>query len=124
MNPKQFRAFLDLLMCSDPWPVDDGGESQKALDKFANEEAVRHGQRDWVGAYHHLGKEEKATNDPELQKHKEKIDGMGREEMARLWRFAPSGHPYFKTGPVYDYFNERFTSLGGMSPEISKKIGL
>jgi len=53
-----------------------------------------------------------------------KIDAMGHEEMARLYRFAPAGHPYFNMElPYWDRFMERFKSLGGMTPEISKRIG-
>lgn len=55
---------------------------------------------------------------------KGKIDQMGRFEMCRLRRFAPSGHPVFsmKTD-LPDYFEERFKKLGGFSPEISKALG-
>jgi len=53
---------------------------------------------------------------------KRRIDAMTREEMARLWRFAPLGDPMFQddTG---DYFRQRFRELGGFSPAISKAIG-
>ncbi len=53
-----------------------------------------------------------------------RINNMSQEEMATLWRFAPSGHPYFDTPlPYYEVFKNRFDELGGMSPEISKRIG-
>lgn len=56
---------------------------------------------------------------------KELIDAMSREDMCRLWRFAPSGHPCFITGTeLTGYFQKKFDRLGGFSPEISKKIGL
>lgn len=58
---------------------------------------------------------------PEDVKHY--IDSLSREDIARLWRFAPAGHPLFQ-GEVGEYFKERFLSLGGFSPEISKEIGL
>jgi hypothetical protein len=49
------------------------------------------------------------------------IDGMSQLEMARLWRFALAGHPYFVTdSPVADYFKARFR---GFTPEISKALG-
>ncbi len=49
------------------------------------------------------------------------IDGMSQLEMARLWRFAPAGHPYFVTdSPLADYFSARFR---GFTPEISKMLG-
>ena len=60
----------------------------------------------------------------EIEEEKKKIDGMSRYDMAKLWRFARSGHPYFRTDvPLYDYFKKRFDELGGFSPGISKAIG-
>lgn len=54
----------------------------------------------------------------------EKINAMSREEMARLWRFAPPGHPYFDSSkPYWKIFVTRFDELGRFSPEISKAIG-
>ena len=59
------------------------------------------------------------------KEHKAEIDGLSREEMCRLWRFAPSGHRYFdRSKPFYEYFEKRFSELGRFSPEISKRIGL
>ena len=58
----------------------------------------------------------------EIQKHKDGIDKMSQEEMAHLWRFSQPGHPYFRSGPVFDHFEKRFKKLGGFTPEISKKI--
>ena len=61
----------------------------------------------------------------EIELHKLRIDGMSHYEMAELWRFAPSGHPYFdKRLPIWEYFKARFDSLGGWTPEISKAVGL
>jgi hypothetical protein len=58
-------------------------------------------------------------------KHIETINSMSQIEMARLWRFAPVGHPYFDSSlPYCSVFIKRFTELGGMTPEISKIIGL
>jgi hypothetical protein len=55
----------------------------------------------------------------------EKIKVLSHEEMARLQRFAPSGHIYFdKRLPLSVAFEMRFKGLGGMTPEVSKKIGL
>jgi hypothetical protein len=53
---------------------------------------------------------------------KAKIDAMSREQMARMWRFAPVGHPMFQ-GEVGEYFVKRFNELGGWTPELSKQIG-
>lgn len=59
-----------------------------------------------------------------IEEWEKKIDNMSHEELARLRRFAPSGHPVFNTDyPLYEYFEKRFNELGGMTPEISKKIG-
>lgn len=52
-----------------------------------------------------------------------KIDGLTRMEMARIWRFGPSGDPMLQ-GDAGLYFKQRFFGdLGGFSPEISKAIG-
>ena len=54
----------------------------------------------------------------------DKINKMSRLEMCQLWRFSPSGHPYFDSSkPFYAFFQKRFAELGGFSPEISKQIG-
>ena len=61
---------------------------------------------------------------PDEEQWKLKIDKMTRIEMARMQRFANTGHPIFRSDlPLYEYFQKRFKELGGMSPEISKKIG-
>lgn len=53
----------------------------------------------------------------------DRINAMSRLEMARLWRYAPSGHPFFdRELPYFAVFNARFTALGGFSPAISKAI--
>lgn len=60
----------------------------------------------------------------EIQNWKSRIDKMDQMQMAFLWRYAPSGHPVFhKDFPLFDYFQEQFKKLGGMTPEISKAIG-
>jgi len=55
----------------------------------------------------------------EQRKH---IDEMSRYDMARLWRFAPAGHPLFR-GDTGIYFEQEFERKGGMSPQISKSLG-
>ena len=53
----------------------------------------------------------------------DRIGEMSREDMCRLWRHAPAGHPYFVTGsPENDAFTKRFDELGRFSPAISKAI--
>ena len=60
----------------------------------------------------------------DIEEWKAKIDGMSQMSLARLLRFAPAGHPVFRSDlPLYDYFKARFESLGGMTPAISKAIG-
>ena len=55
---------------------------------------------------------------------KEKINTMSHVEMASMYRFAKSGHPYFdSTLPFNKIFMKRFNALGGFTPEISKQIG-
>ena len=62
--------------------------------------------------------------DKEIKKHEDKINNMTQFEMARLWRFAPSGHIYFDTNfPFFELFETRFGELGGMTTEISKRLG-
>lgn len=51
------------------------------------------------------------------------IGKMTQDEMARLWRYAPSGHPIFDSQlPLFEAFQKRFKELGGMTPEVSKRI--
>lgn len=61
----------------------------------------------------------------ELTKAKEDIDKMSQIDMAKLWRFAPSGHPYFdcRNKEVFEYFKKKFEEKGGFTPAISKAIG-
>ena len=60
----------------------------------------------------------------EVAEAKARIDNLTRYEMARMWRFTPSGHPYFdRRLPLADYFEARFNALGGFSPSISKALG-
>lgn len=49
MDSYEYRAFLDLLMHSDPYPVDCGKD---ALISYANREAFARGYDDWIDAYH------------------------------------------------------------------------
>ena len=55
----------------------------------------------------------------------EKINNMCHEEMCKLWRHAPSDHPYFNnTKPYAKIFEDRlFNHFGGFTTKISKKIG-
>ena len=66
-----------------------------------------------------------AMDEERTQQHLECIRTMSHLEMAQMWRFAPSGHPYFNTDyPLLtNEFAKRWELLGGMTPEISKLIG-
>ena len=50
MKANEFRALLVLIMCSDPWPVDD--RNQELIEAMANREAIERGFTGWVDAYH------------------------------------------------------------------------
>lgn len=52
MNDWEYRAFMDLLMCSDPWPIEDDPHSHMELVAFANREAAKRGYDSWIAAYH------------------------------------------------------------------------
>lgn len=56
MSIIQLRDFLDLMMCSDPWPISGkGGEAaQKRLEEFADAASRDLGYDDWIDAYHKL----------------------------------------------------------------------
>ena len=60
----------------------------------------------------------------ELAVHRKAIANMTHEEMARMWRFAPSGHLYFDvTEPLHAVFSTRWSDLGGWNARLSKQIG-
>jgi hypothetical protein len=63
------------------------------------------------------------TNE-EIEKWKKEIDAMTQVDCARLQRFAPAGHPIFRSDlPLYEYFKAHFATVGGMTPGVSKQIG-
>lgn len=54
----------------------------------------------------------------------DEINSLSHLEMARLWRFAPPGHPYFDGSlPYSEIFMKRYNDFGGMNPSISKELG-
>lgn len=57
MSDEEFLAFMDLLMCSDPWPIkgEDGVHAQEILNGLADGEARRRGIDNWIVAYHEAG---------------------------------------------------------------------
>lgn len=54
---------------------------------------------------------------------KKEISGMSQIELATLRRFAPAGHIVFTNDELTEHFNECFAAKGGMTPDISKRIG-
>lgn len=52
MTDKEFRSFLNLMMVSDPWPLDEDEVEKVILTKFANDQARIRGYRDWIEAFH------------------------------------------------------------------------
>jgi len=64
------------------------------------------------------------TREETIEYWMEKIPTMSQMDMARELRFAPAGCPLFSTDyPLYMVFKKRFDELGGMTPEISRRIG-
>lgn len=64
----------------------------------------------------------KPTNEQKTEL--KKIYGLSHREMARKFRFASVGHPWFDlTKSYYRHFERRFKKLGGMTTAISKEIG-
>ena len=53
MKDKEFRCFLDLMMCSDPWPVPND-ENRSVLKAMADRMATERGFTDWIDAYHNM----------------------------------------------------------------------
>lgn len=67
----------------------------------------------------------KVFTDEQIQEYKNRIDVLTQLECCRLWRFSPSGHPYFRADvqELFNYFKKRMAQVGGMTPAISKRIG-
>lgn len=96
-------------------------------EKCKNSVNIKHGVGLICGICGHVTEnaEIKPTYTPEQQKIINTINNMGHFEMCSLWRFAPSGHPYFdKTLPYAKFYRGRlFNYFGGFTPEISKALG-
>ena len=50
MTDKEFRCFLDLMMCSDPWPTDI--TDQGVMIDYANKQSRLRGFPSWIEAFH------------------------------------------------------------------------
>lgn len=53
MTKEQLNALCELLMCSDPWPVETPG-NREIVTAFADAQASALGYADWIDAYHQL----------------------------------------------------------------------
>ena len=53
----------------------------------------------------------------------EQVESASREQLARWYRFLPSGTT-LEQQKIMNRIAKRFELLGGMTPELSKKIGL
>jgi hypothetical protein len=49
MTRIEFRAFLSLLMCADPWPA--GNEDHEIIVAWADKRAQEFGFANWITAY-------------------------------------------------------------------------
>jgi hypothetical protein len=52
----------------------------------------------------------------------EQVEKANREQLARWYRFLPSGDTD-EQNEIFERINKRFKKLGGMTPELSKRIG-
>jgi hypothetical protein len=53
----------------------------------------------------------------------EEVDKADKEQLARWYRFLPSGETAAEQ-KIMKRIAERFEKVGGMNPELSKKIGM
>lgn len=56
------------------------------------------------------------------EEQKRYIDSLSQEDLCRKWRFAKVGDPLF-LDECGEYFKRRLQEKGGMTAEISKRIG-
>ena len=62
------------------------------------------------------------VSDAVIEDWKRRLPTMSQMELARLYRFSPSGHPVFRSDlPLYDIFQQHFK---GFTSAISKEIDL
>jgi len=119
-------AIMHEAVCYD-YP---GDEIPGLTEEITKASQAAKGWRAKVGDHRSMEEVELAVKGREMGKSIEqlevdRINGMTREEMCRLRRNAPTGHPYFDAAkPYYDAFKARFDNLGGFSPAISKAMGI
>lgn len=62
-------------------------------------------------------------SEDEIKMWEERLPNLTHFEMARLYRYAPMGHPLFNTSlGMYPRFEKKFAEYGGMTSSISKEI--
>ena len=56
LTDRQFRALLDLFMCSDPWPIKNGNRlvAHDELMGLLNAESGKRGFKTWIDAFHYF----------------------------------------------------------------------
>lgn len=52
MNDKEFRAILDWMMFSDPWPGGETDYKRVIITAWLDREAQARGWEDWIEAFH------------------------------------------------------------------------
>lgn len=62
-------------------------------------------------------------SEEDIEKYLATIQELSHKQMAKLFRFAPAGHPYFAIPRVAEAFRQRFDKFGGMTADLSKEIG-
>lgn len=88
-------------------------------DRYESEIRL-HGNIVYVTIYDKFGKK---LSELDIEMFKEEIDGWDHYECAHFWRFGKSEDLIIQAPELWLYFNERFSLLGGMTVEISKKVG-
>lgn len=64
-------------------------------------------------------------SDPAEVRRVDYIEKLTLFEIGLLKRFAPMGHPFFIEGSMENTILEyRFKTLGGMTPKLSKQLGM
>ncbi len=50
LTHNQLKALCELMMVSDPWPLED--HQHTAIEELIDNESKRHGHDDWIDFYH------------------------------------------------------------------------
>jgi hypothetical protein len=53
-----------------------------------------------------------------------RISNMSHYDLAKLWRFGGSDHPYIQDPALFEAVKDRlYNHFGGITPSISKQVG-